>query len=272
MNIIYKDHKNNRILGGEPTLKDSSLNFIGSNNILFCEENVILDKSILNFKGDNSLIYLGTGTHKIIADLYNSVVLHIGKHNVFTKTTHLILSEHKHCFIGNHCLISLNVYIRNADPHLIYDCETKERINPSKSVYIGDHVWLGQDVTLLKNTQIDSGSIIGAGSVVAGKKIAHNTSYAGNPCKLIKSNIFWESKSVHTFTQEMTETSKQYTEYLKKYKQNCHADYWIFNYSKEESIPWDTLEQKLSDGTPEEKCHYLIALNKKITKNRFVHL
>lgn len=80
------------------------------------------------------------------------------------------MSEHKHCFIGDNCMFSFDILIRNSDHHLIYDCENNKRINPTKSVFIGDHVWIGQLVNILKGTRIDSGSIVGASSVVAGKK------------------------------------------------------------------------------------------------------
>ena len=59
-------------------------------------------------------------------------------------------------------LLEMNVYlpltgpIRTADPHIIYDIHRK-RINPSKSVFIGDHVWCGQNVLLLKGCRVGSG-------------------------------------------------------------------------------------------------------------------
>ncbi len=92
----------------------------------------------------------------------------------------VVLSEHKHCFIGDDCMVSYGVIVRNADPHLIYDCESKRRKNKTKSVYIGDHVWIGQNSLILKGTCIDSGSIIGANAVVAGKIISNNCAWGGS--------------------------------------------------------------------------------------------
>lgn len=201
MNMIYEDSRKNRIYGETPIFRESTINFGGNHNIFYCEEGVVLDKATLNFYGDhnilyckkdvvlnksvlnflrnNSLVYLGTGEHKMNADLFHESVLHVGKTCMYSDTARFIMSEHKHCFIGDDCLISYNFLLRNADAHLIYSCDTKERMNCSNSIYIGDHVWIGQNVTVLKNTQIDSGSIIGIGSVVAGKKIMHNSTWGG---------------------------------------------------------------------------------------------
>ena len=76
----------------------------------------------------------------------------------------------KNIIIGDNCMISFGSWIRNTDPHLVYDSSTYCRINPSKSVLIGDHVWIGQSCIILKGTVVGSGAILGAGSVVSGKK------------------------------------------------------------------------------------------------------
>ena len=66
----------------------------------------------------------------------------------------VILSEQKHLFIGNDCLLSFGIWVRNADPHLIYDVESHKRVNPTKSIYIGDHVWIGQSAMILKGRKV----------------------------------------------------------------------------------------------------------------------
>ena len=43
MNLIKTDEKNNRILNYEPQLVNSQIIFNGENNVLICEENVILN-------------------------------------------------------------------------------------------------------------------------------------------------------------------------------------------------------------------------------------
>ena len=55
----------------------------------------------------------------------------------------------------------------------------------AKKVIIKDDVWIGSNVIILPGVTIESGAIIGAGSVVT-KDVLKNTIVAGNPAKVIK--------------------------------------------------------------------------------------
>ncbi len=137
-----------------------------------------------------------------------SSAIFIGRENYFNDTVHILATEWQNVILGGSCAISFGIWIRTADPHLIYDIETKERINFSKPVLIGDHVWLGQNVLVLKGTQIGSGAIIGGGSVVSNKRIPSNTSYAGNPAKQIRSGVLWTGPSTHAWSPRDTENRR----------------------------------------------------------------
>ena len=58
-------------------MTNSKIIFNGKNNILFCDENVCLEDSILNFECNNSVIYLSSNKHKykIKVDIRNNSVL-----------------------------------------------------------------------------------------------------------------------------------------------------------------------------------------------------
>jgi maltose O-acetyltransferase len=51
-------------------------------------------------------------------------------------------------------------------------------------VKIGDNVWIGHDVTIMKGVTIGENSIIATGSIVT-KDVPHNSIAAGNPAKVI---------------------------------------------------------------------------------------
>lgn len=218
-NIIKCDINNNKILGNNPTINSSIINFKGKNNILFCEENVILYNSTLNFNGNNSIIYLSSNKHKYILniDIYNNSILFLDENNYMNGKLNIILSEMKNVIIGKDCLFSFGIYMRLADPHLIYDIETKTRKNLSKSIFIGDHVWIGKNSMILKGTHIGSGSIIGAMSVVSNKQIASNTIWGGNPAKELKRNVFFLGDCVHRYTEKETNE-----------KMLCNSDKYIY--------------------------------------------
>jgi acetyltransferase-like isoleucine patch superfamily enzyme len=88
-------------------------------------------------------------------------------------------------------MISTNVTIRTGDSHSIYDKTTNEFLNNNSSVIIEDHVWIGDDVTILKGVKISSGSIVGTKSLVT-KDVPTNSVTVGIPSKVVKNNIIWK--------------------------------------------------------------------------------
>ena len=240
----------NRFMGTPPSLKNSVIDFIGKDNILFCEENVRLEDCNLSFKGNHSVVYLSSSRHgyKINVTLFHDSVCFIGKDNYFNGTMNMILSEQRHLFIGARGVFSFGIWIRNADPHLVYCVETKERLNPTRSIFIGEHVWIGQSAMILKGSKIGDGSIIGAMSLVAGKKIPPNTSWGGNPVKLLREGIFWEGSCVHTWTQEKTKKSQHYNDDKYSFKNKAH-------------VPYDEIDARISEaGDAAERLDYLLRI------------
>ena len=74
---------------------------------------------------------------------------------------------------------------------IIISDEDKTRINLPKDVVIGNHVWLGNSVVIMKGVHIEDGSVIGIESIVT-KDIPCNCIAVGSPAKVIKTNIHWE--------------------------------------------------------------------------------
>ena len=197
---------NNKFIGEIPKLTNSQININGENNILFCEENVNLWNSRIDFNGDNSILYLSSNNfdYALNISINGNNVCFIGKNNFFNGILTIVLSESQNVIIGEDCLFSYGISIRVADGHLIYHTKTKERLNFSKSIYIGDHNWLGQSTMILKGTHIGSGSIIGANSVLSNKIVPSNTTFAGSPARLTKKNTFWLGYSVHPWDEITT--------------------------------------------------------------------
>ncbi len=258
----FKDLVNgNQLVGSKPVLKNSSIDFKGKNNIFFCEDNVLLVNSKLVFNGNNSVIYLSSSKYeyKLNLTINNNQVFHMGKDNYINGVMNIILSEQQHIFIGADCLFSTGIWMRNADPHLIYDSQTMQRINPTRSIFLGDHIWLGQSAMILKGTKIGSGSIIGAMSLVPGRTITSNTSWGGNPAVLLKTNVFWDGSCVHEWTDEKTELNQIY-----------ENDRYIFSNEQHDSILFEEIERELYElKKAKDKLDYLIILNRNDTKNRF---
>ena len=97
-------------------------------------------------------------------------------------------------FCGNGIIIGNNVMIANYVGLFSNDHEHKDLTIPMKDqgmrqektpIIIGDDVWLGYGVIVLKNVKIGRGAIIGAGSVVT-KDIPPFAIAVGNPAKIVK--------------------------------------------------------------------------------------
>lgn len=87
--------------------------------------------------------------------------------------------------IGHDCIIGESS-LMDTDFHAI-DPDSRRRDEPGKigEVVIGDNVWIGGSVIILKNTIIGSDCTVGAGSVVSGI-FPERALIAGNPAKIIR--------------------------------------------------------------------------------------
>ena len=82
--------------------------------------------------------------------------------------------------IGNNVKCGANTLITDSDWH-----PEDSRSNQNQPVSIGNNVWLGEGVKVLKGVSIGENALIGAGSVVT-KNIPAGMIAAGNPCKVVR--------------------------------------------------------------------------------------
>lgn len=87
-------------------------------------------------------------------------------------------------------MLSRGISIRNHDSHHIFDMKLGTRLNYNKAINIGDRVWIGRDVKLMKGFAIGRDSVVGAGSVTS-SVFPSNIIIGGNPARIIKKDIVW---------------------------------------------------------------------------------
>ena len=117
----------------------------------------------------------------------------IGDDVVFNGSTSIILAEKDNSvFIGKGSLFANNVTLSTTDSHAIFCTKSGERINPAQDIFIGDYVWLCENVTVLKGAHIPNNCVCGIGSIVNQQFVEENTILAGIPAKIVRRNIRWE--------------------------------------------------------------------------------
>jgi acetyltransferase-like isoleucine patch superfamily enzyme len=91
--------------------------------------------------------------------------------------------------VGRHCLLAGNVQIADYDGHPIDAAHRRSGAPMSpdsvRPVVIGDDVWIGTRVLILKGVHIGDRAIIGAGAVVS-RDVPPDTVVAGNPARVVK--------------------------------------------------------------------------------------
>ena len=186
----YKKFKNKLEIFGK--LRKNKIKISGDNNILYIGKNSLLRNCHISINGNNNVLYIGddcvVNSTSIILDNEDTEI-RIGNKTSIAKVQIVSLEPYK-IEIGEDCMLSYDIEIRNTDSHKIYDKNTNKRINEGDIITIGNHVWLGMRAIILKGVNIEDNSIVAAGSIVT-KDVKANTIVSGNPARQVKENKNW---------------------------------------------------------------------------------
>lgn len=159
-------------LGGKLSLGKNRMKKNGRSSILRMDKN-----SVLQANGNFSFYY---GADII---LFQGARLVLGKDSYINSDCKIRCR--KNIVIGDRCAISHDFTVMDSDFHTI------DGKDISEPVVIGNHVWIGTRVVVLKNVTIGDGCIVAAGSVVT-KDIPSGCMAAGVPARVIRENVEWE--------------------------------------------------------------------------------
>lgn len=190
---LFKPNSKVKIFGGGILYKTKK-RINGNSNIIHLGRKSIIKSSTIVINGNNNKIVvgdncvIGKGTSILIEG--DNHCLTIGHNSTFTQYVHLCLQEHNtKITLGDDCMLSNHIIIRTSDSHPMYD-DSNNRINCAKDVFIGNHVWICPNVTVMKGARIGDGAIIGSGTMVT-KNIPAKCLAVGFPAKVAKENIAW---------------------------------------------------------------------------------
>lgn len=180
-------------------------------NVLRCNSSMV-KKTRIKFQGKNNEISLNGcelyncniffrgDRHKLILDknvkLYNVRIKIIGYKNVVSVSSGSSIADGNiiaggqgiPVTIGKECMIAEGVDIWSTDTHSVFQEGTM--VNPPQPIHIGDHVWIGKDVAILKGVTIGDDAIIGMKSMVT-HDVQANTLNVGSPAKQIREGVSW---------------------------------------------------------------------------------
>lgn len=182
----------------------------GNNNIIEMNEDVLVvnkyvgatRRYVIQINASNCRIKMEKcilGSWYISAFADNSQ-LEIGKNNRCCDITINLCGNKVN--IGDDCLIS-NTVIMWGDGHSVLDSTSGEILNLSdETLTVGNHVWLGERVTLTKRAGIPDNCIVGVASVVTKKFKQTNCLIAGNPAEIRKEGINWDEEMPQKLQQQ----------------------------------------------------------------------
>lgn len=193
--VLYNVEKNNFVHIHNTDTSKTKIDIKGNGNSIFCH-NSLISECQFSISGSNNTILIGKNVKLRKANIIirgNGCTLEIGDRTTFGGIRIINVGSENKISIGQDCLFSDKIELWASDTHYIYN-ENDNLINQEKPVFIGNCVWVGSRVIILKGVTISDGSIIGMGALVT-KNVPANSISVGNPNKIIKEKISWSLKA-----------------------------------------------------------------------------
>lgn len=197
-----KGKAGNQLIAEGAFLKRCRIQINGMNNQIVVEDLAQLQNCMIYIQGNGNQIHIGKSVSLNYAELWiedndNRLQIEDGSSADGKKQApvHMAVIEGTSIILGKDCMLSSGIEIRTGDSHSIVNNEG-ERINPSKEIVVGNHVWIGTRAMLLKGSRIADDCIVGAGSMVTGSFDEAGCALAGNPAKVLRKDVSWKRERI----------------------------------------------------------------------------
>lgn len=168
--------------------------------------------------------------------------------------------------IGADCMMSSGITFRPSDGHAIFDLDTGNVINHARPIVLGDHVWVGADVTFLKGGTVPDDTIVGTRSLVSRRFEEPNTAIAGAPAKIVRRRVGWDRAHVEDYAERSQAPRERVTieidpelecdpgDFIDEAARIANQRAKVTNMRFVERVRWDDRREKLGD----EPFDYLV--------------
>ena len=240
--VAYSDENGNTIeYQGSPIGDKVAVFFAGRNNRIVAPVGTRIDYLTVNFDCDNGLLILGenslVGGIKASIRIGQDATVKFGNNVNMTGPCYITAMEGCKVVFGEDVMIAQENEFRSDDAHAIFDVATGRRINVSRDVLIGNHVWFSKGAVALSGAKIGDGSVIGFRSIVTGS-IPNNCVAVGSPAQVVRRNIAWERPHLSLV--------KPF--YKKDSTSVVKSPYWKMTEDVSEPVEKRTLKQRLKEA------------------------
>lgn len=142
----------------------------------------------------NGFVIFGTNvniTKGFCLKSINGAKLSIGSN--FYSNPYLTILAKQSITIGDDCLFGWNITMNDGDGHSVISSDSGNVLNSNKPIFIGNHVWIAAEASILKGSFISNDSIIGYRTITAKAFTKSNVCIVGEyPGRISKENICWK--------------------------------------------------------------------------------
>lgn len=168
----------------------------GNNNRLIIAADANVGDLLVTFWGDNGFIDIARTTAQRSPLRFELRVGHdstvtVGRNVGCAGRAFVSAVEGADITIGADTMFARSVELRADDSHPIFDVHTRERRNVTRSIHIGEHVWLAKHATVLGGVTVGDGSVVGLRSVLT-RSVPNNCVAVGIPARVVRRDIAWE--------------------------------------------------------------------------------
>ena len=133
--------------------------------------------------------------------------LFVGKHVTSVGTRIEMEGAGRQIVIGDDCMFSSDVNIRNYDMHTVFNIDDGSIVNSvPHNVLIQKHVWLGYRSVISGAELVETGSVVGACSFV-NRNVPAFSAVGGVAAKVIKTRVSW-SRDVNEVDEKERERAR----------------------------------------------------------------